>query len=130
MKRRDIIILAIVLVASMALYLLRPKAVDDSSATAYLQISIAGQTQDLIPLTEDRILRIEQDNGDYNVVHIFAGGFEVIEANCYNQDCIHQGEVTVGNIGGRVLANEIICLPHKLVLSLVTGDETVLELDP
>ena len=81
-------------------------------------------------LTEDRILRIEQDNGDYNVVHIFAGGFEVIEANCYNQDCIHQGEVTVGNIGGRVLANEIICLPHKLVLSLVTKEEAAQEIAP
>ena len=130
MKRRDIIILAIVLVASLTLYLLRPKAVDDPAATAYLQISIAGQTQELIPLTEDREIRIEQENGDYNVVHILPGGFEVIEANCYNQDCIHQGAVTVDNIGNRVLANEIICLPHKLVLSLVTGDETVPELNP
>ncbi len=130
MKRRDIIILAIVLVASLTLYLLRPKSVDDAATTPYLRISIAGQTQELIPLTEEREIRIEQDNGDYNVVHIFAGGFEVTEANCYNQDCIHQGEVTVDNIEGRALANEIICLPHKLVLSLVTGDETVLETDP
>ena len=129
MKRRDIIILAIVLIASLTLYLLRPKPMDDSAA-AYLQISIAGQARDLIPLTEEREIRIEQENGDYNVIRIFPGGFKVIEANCYNQDCIHQGGVTVDNIADRVLANEIICLPHKLVLSLVTGDETVLELAP
>ncbi|HPJ02535.1 MAG TPA: NusG domain II-containing protein [Candidatus Limiplasma sp.] len=122
MKRRDIIILVIVLVASLTLYLLRPKAVDDASAGVYMRVSIAGQEQELVPLTEDREIRIEQDNGDYNIIHIFDGGFEITEANCYNQDCIHQGEVTVDNIGGRALANEVICLPHKLVLSLVSAD--------
>lgn len=129
MKRRDIIILAIVLVASLTLYLLRPKSVNDN-ATPYLRIAVAGQAQELIPLTEDREIRVEQENGDYNIVHVFAGGFEVIEANCYNQDCIHQGEVTVDNIAGRSLANEVICLPHKLVLSLVTEDESVPEPNP
>ena len=68
MKRRDFIILAIVLVASLTLYLLRPKAVDEASGIAYLRISIAGETQELIPLTEEREIRIEQENGDYNVV--------------------------------------------------------------
>lgn len=130
MKRRDIIILAIVLVASLTLYLLRPKAVDDPSAAVYMRVSIAGQMQELIPLTEEREIRIEQENGDYNVVRIFPGGFEVIESNCYNQDCIHQGEVTADNVAGRMLANEIICLPHKLVLSLETADETVPETAP
>ncbi|MBE0601706.1 MAG: NusG domain II-containing protein [Firmicutes bacterium] len=122
MKRRDIIILAVVLIASLTLFLLRPKSVDDPSAATYMRISIAGQEQELIPLAEDRDIRIEQENGDYNIVHVFAGGFEVSEANCYNQDCIHQGEVTVDNMAGRALSNEVICLPHKLVLSLVTGD--------
>lgn len=130
MKRRDFIILAIVLVASLALYLLRPKAIEDHSDSAYLRITIAGQTEELIPLTEEREIRIEQENGDYNLVQIFVGGFRVIEANCYNQDCIHQGDVTISNIGGRALANEIICLPHTLVLSLVTQEETILELEP
>ncbi|MFH1513026.1 MAG: NusG domain II-containing protein [Bacillota bacterium] len=123
MKRRDFIILAVVLVASVTLYLLRPRAIQGESAAAYLRVSIAGQDGELIPLNEDREIRIEQENGDYNIVRIFSGGFCVTEANCYNHDCIHQGEVTVDNIGERALANEIICLPHKLVLSLVTQEE-------
>ncbi len=131
MKRRDFIILAVVLVASATLYLLRPRAIQDESATAYLSVSIAGQSLELIPLNDDREIRLEQENGDYNIVRIFNGGFTVTEANCYNQDCIHQGEVTVDNIGERALANEIICLPHKLVLSLVTLNEgTGQELSP
>ena len=130
MKRRDFLILAIVLVVSLALFLLRPHAIQAPAAPLYLRISIAGQTQELIPLTEEREIRLEQENGDYNIVQIFNGGFRVIESNCFNQDCIHQGEVTADNIGGRALGNEVICLPHKLVLSLVTEDETLLELTP
>ena len=44
------------------------------------------------------------------------------ESNCTNQDCILQGDVTVDNVGSRVLANEVICLPHRVVLELVTAD--------
>jgi hypothetical protein len=130
MKRRDIIILAVVLVASLALYLLRPQPIQDTNATLYMQISIDGQTQEFVPLTEERDIRIELENGEYNVVHISPGGFAVTESNCYNQDCIHQGEVTADNIAKRVLANEIICLPHKLVLSLVSQEEAGQELEP
>ena len=44
------------------------------------------------------------------------------ESNCTNQDCVHQGDVTLQNIASRPLANQIICLPHKVVLELVTVD--------
>jgi hypothetical protein len=130
MKRRDFMILVIALVASLTLFLLRPQAIKDPTATAYLRISLAGQTKELIPLTEDREIRIDQENGDYNIAQIFPGGFRMLEANCYNQDCIHQGEVTLDNIGSRALSNEVICLPHKLVLSLITREEAAQETQP
>lgn len=130
MKRRDFLILAIVLAASLTLFLLRPKAIENPAAAAYLQITLAGQTEQLIPLTENREIRIDQKNGDYNIVQIYPGGFKMLEANCYNQDCIHQGEVTLFNIGTRPLSNEVICLPHKLVLSLITQEEAAQEAQP
>lgn len=128
MKRRDFIILAIVLVASLVLFLLRPQALQSDTETAYLHISVQGQEDQWIPLTEDKEIRIEQDDGDYNVVQIFPGGFRMLESNCSNQDCVKQGDVTVDNIGDRVLGNEIICLPHKLVLSLVSEEEALAEM--
>ena len=130
MKRRDFIILAIVLVASLTLYLLRPRSVGDETAAVYMRVTIAGHVQELVPLTEERDIRFEQENGDYNIVRISPGGFRVIEANCYNQDCIHQGEVTADTIGSRALANEVICLPHKVILSLVSQEEADRELAP
>jgi hypothetical protein len=130
MKRRDYIVLAIVLVASLVLFLLRPHASNDSNTDAYLRISLAGQADQYVALNEERDIRIEQENGDYNIIHIYPDGFRVIEANCYNQDCIHQGEVTTANIESRLLLNEIICLPHRLVLSLVTAEEAQQETAP
>jgi len=130
MKRRDWLIIGIVLLVSLTLFLLRPRAVDPDAGTAYLRISVPGQTYELIPLTEEREIVIEQADGSRNVVEIFPGGFRMKESNCPNQDCILQGDVTVDNIAGRVLANEIICLPHRLVLELVTADGQPVEAEP
>ncbi|HPR78359.1 MAG TPA: NusG domain II-containing protein [Candidatus Limiplasma sp.] len=121
MKRRDWLILGIVLAASLILLLLRPQA-SQNAGTAYLRISVPGQTYQLVPLTETRDIVIEQADGSRNVVEIFPGGFRMKESNCSNQDCILQGDVTVDNVGSRVLANEVICLPHRVVLELVTAD--------
>jgi len=90
------------------------------------EIEERGEKDDL----EEREIRIEQDNGDYNIVQLFQGGFRIIESNCANQNCIHQGEVTVDNIGERLLGNEIICLPHKLVLTLETAADAAQEPTP
>jgi hypothetical protein len=38
--------------------------------------------------------------------------------------------VTQDNIASRPLANQIICLPHKVVLELVTGAGDVPEINP
>jgi hypothetical protein len=127
MKRRDWIILGIVLAASLALFLLRPGMVDSTVSTAYLRISAPDQTFELVPLTESREITISQADGSNNVVEIFPGGFRMKESNCKNQDCIKQGDVTVDNMASRVLANEIICLPHQVVLELVTADEQTAE---
>ena len=50
MKRRDFLILAIVLVASLTLLLLRPQTIENTAETSYLRISLAGQTEELVPL--------------------------------------------------------------------------------
>lgn len=126
MKRRDWLIVAIVLVASLTLLLLRPKADTTATAIAYLRITAPGQSFDPVPLTADQKIVIEQTDGSRNVIEVFQGGFRMIESNCKNQDCIHQGDVTLENMNTRALANEIICLPHKVVLDLVTGDEQTL----
>lgn len=130
MKRRDWMILALVLAVSLTLYLLRPTADTSQTATAYLRITVPGQTYELIPLTETRDIVIDQEDGSHNVVEIYPGGFRMKESNCTNQDCILQGDVTTENIASRVLANEVICLPHRVVLELITQEDQTVVITP
>lgn len=131
MKRRDWLILGIVLLASLTLFLLRPSAsTGGDAAAAYLRISVPGQTFAPVPLTGSQEIVIDQADGSHNVVEVFPGGFRMKESNCQNQDCVKQGDVTLDNLQTRVLANEVICLPHQVVLELVTGDEQTLEITP
>ncbi|MCE5342105.1 MAG: NusG domain II-containing protein [Eubacteriales bacterium] len=130
MKRRDWLILGIILLASLALFLLRPRAGGTGDTAANLRITVPGQTYELVALNEEREIVIEQEDGSRNVVEIFPGGFRMKESNCANQDCVLQGDVTVDNIGERVLANEVICLPHRLVLELVTAAGDPVEAAP
>jgi len=121
MRCKDWLILGIVLVASLILFLLRPGVSGTDTATPYLRITVPGQTYELIPLDAEQEIVIDQEDGSHNVIEVFQGGFRMKESNCANQDCVLQGDVTVDNIGGRALANEVICLPHKVVLELVTA---------
>ncbi|MEA4999324.1 MAG: NusG domain II-containing protein [Candidatus Limiplasma sp.] len=127
MKRRDWLILTVVLLASLALFLLRPLAAQPD-AGASLRITVAGKLYQTVPLAQAQDIVIDQEDGSHNVVRVSANGFVMAQSNCHNQDCVLQGEVTLDNIGTRPLANQIICLPHRVVLELVTGDEQTLEL--
>ncbi len=127
MKRKDWLIIGIVIGVSLLLFLLRPQSVQTDAENAYLRITAPGQTFDLIPLTGEQEIVIEQEDGSRNVVEVFEGGFRMKESNCVNQNCILQGDVTVDNIASRVLTNEVICLPHQVVLELVTADGQAVE---
>ncbi len=71
-----------------------------------------GATYDM-PLGEDATLVVESSAGK-NVVVVKGGAVCVSEADCPNLDCVHQGEIS--NAG-----QQIICLPHKLVVSITDG---------
>ncbi len=46
-------------------------------------------------------------------------------ATCENQDCVHQGEVTLQNKDTRVLMNFILCLPNRVSVALYTPEEVL-----
>ena len=58
-----------------------------------------------------------------NTLHLTPNGFRMEDANCEGHDCINEGEVTLENREERVLWNMVICLPHQLVLELITREE-------
>jgi hypothetical protein len=58
-----------------------------------------------------------------NTVHISPDGFYMASATCNNQDCVHQGQVTLNNRDVRLLGNQVVCLPNKVILELLTPEE-------
>lgn len=92
-------------------------------AQAYLSVQIDKIVYDPIPLLEENLLELVQPDGKRNVIAFTPQGILMHSANCDNQDCVRQGEVTLNNRGKRVLSNMIICLPNRVVLSLLTPEE-------
>lgn len=80
--------------------------------TDYAPIPISGQTTFLIRCGEWE-----------NRVSLSPEGIFMQHSNCSNQSCVKQGTVSLKNREGRVLYNRIICLPHELMLELLSPDE-------
>ena len=83
----------------------------------------------LLPLPPEgeytKTIRQEMTDGSeyVNVIHVTPTGFWMEESNCEGQDCVGEGEVTLENRQERILGNMVICLPHQLMLSLITRGE-------
>ena len=124
MKRNDWIILLVVLVVGAALYLTSGRRLPGAAAPlgeGYVLITVPGQTARQVALDKAQDIVIEQPDGQINVVAVIPGGFYMKESNCKNQDCVHQGTVTLDNLDSRALYDQVICLPNKVVLRLVSG---------
>lgn len=95
---------------------------DLSQVKAFLVVTVGDKTYQPIPLTEEGYYRFR--HGDcINIVHVTPTSIDMHEANCDNQDCVEQGEVTLENKDTRILGNMIICLPNQVTLQLYSRDE-------
>lgn len=91
---------------------------------AYLMVTVGSVTYQPLALTAEGEYTITQkDSGAVNVIHVTPQGVSMTSSTCKNQDCVKQGEVTLGNRETRLLSNMIICLPNRVTLELCTPEE-------
>ena len=101
---------------------------EDDPSTAYVLVN-APEPIGLLPLPAEgeytRTIRLKMQDGSeaVNVIRLFPDGFRMEDANCENHDCVDEGEVTLANREERILGNMVICLPHQLMLELLTREE-------
>ena len=67
-----------------------------------------------MPLSQDDVLTVASSAGT-NVIEVQAGKVRVSEADCPNQDCVEQGWISKAG-------QQIVCLPHKLVVNITDED--------
>lgn len=109
MKKKDIIIIVLALLAALALYLV--SQVSLGAEASVVVVTVDGEEVLRKPLAMENRYEIAQDDGSLNVIRVEDGAVFMEEANCRDGLCIRQGKMRNG-------AKTIVCLPHKVVVQL------------
>lgn len=89
------------------------------SKSGKVVVKVDGEVVGTYPLSEDRETVIQTENGTNHLV-IKDGTAYLKEADCPDQLCVKQGKISkTGKL--------IICLPHKLIIEIVAGEESGLD---
>ncbi len=92
---------------------------------AYVRVEQSGKTIGIYPLTEDRREAFPAESGETekmgdeeagNVLVIENGTVHMESASCPDKLCVKQG--TKSKVG-----ETIVCLPHKLVVTVISAEE-------
>lgn len=120
MRKRDFLIIALVLVAACALLILSGQTFS-REATGRVNVYVDGDlyATGYLGMTTPIIVRQGEEE---NVIAFTKDGFHMESSTCRNQQCVHQGEVTLGNYHNRALGTRIICLPNRVTVELVLSD--------
>ena len=81
-----------------------------------LEVRLNGQVQMSLPLNENTEQKISGADGATNRFLIQDGSVKMTEASCHDHTCIDTG--SIHNAG-----ETIVCLPHRLVLAIVTSGD-------
>jgi len=118
--KRDFILLGFIIIcAGLSFALFGAKR----ESGAYVRIEVNSEVVNVLPLNQDTELVLEEPAGEYagkNIVVIQDGRVHVEEADCRDQICVHQGEKSQ-------VGDTIICLPHRLVITVVGEEEYLRE---
>lgn len=110
-KLNVILVLVIAALACAGLVATRLIGANTDADTATVVIRDGAQNVYELPLGQDATKAVTTDLGT-NVVVIKDGRVHVEEADCPNQDCVHQGWIDAAG-------QQIVCLPHKLTVDIV-----------
>ena len=74
-------------------------------------VTVDGELTATIPLTVEATLPVGEGKGFLNVVEVRNGRVRVAEADCPDKLCVRQGWISYDG-------ESIVCLPHKLVVTV------------
>lgn len=116
------ILLALLLFAGAALWL-SSRSAPGTVANIY-QDGVCIRSIDLSQIDAEELYTVESGTG-VNVIQIEPGRIRILEADCPDQVCVHAGWLADS-------AAPIVCLPHRLVISLektAAGPQTDPQID-
>lgn len=112
MKKGDIILLISLLVLGIVGILM---VMFLGKTPQQVIVSVDGQVYGRYSPVENREIVIQTENGGENVLVIREGTVYITSANCPNLDCVNHKPISLAN-------ESIICLPHKVVVTISDGN--------
>lgn len=116
MKRRDIIIIAVLIVASLAVFFINKEK--DRQKGRYAFVYVDNELYSKEDLNQTKTFDIKTKNG-FNRIKIHDGGIEISEANCPDKVCVNTGFITKPS-------QSIVCIPNRVQIKISgeSGSET------
>lgn len=117
MKKQDFIVIGIILLAAVGIFAF---LYFGNNGGAYVNVEIDGKTAESFSLDEDRVYTVKTENGT-NTLEIKDGYASVTEADCPDKICVRHRKI---NRNGE----SIICLPHRVVITVTDGEGDEIDL--
>ena len=114
MKSRDIFLALALLLLALLLYSIGRRE-KNGQGSDYI-VTIGGREVFRGKLNETGKHEFRQQDGSYNLLVAEGGYVWMKEANCRDGLCVQQGKTNTA-------AKSIVCLPHKLVVSIIGKSE-------
>ena len=115
MKKRDILIIIVVLAVAVGLLAAR-QFLTAGGEEDRVEVYLDSKLYQSLPLDQNTVLEIKQDDGGFNLVEIKDGVVRMMDANCPGQDCVHMRPMSADDLGSKF--GVIVCLPHRVSLEL------------
>lgn len=123
MKKRDFLLIAAVLVVSLAAFGIVRFARQTSGAPTQIRISVGDSPVQTVPFGVPAEISLPQENGAENVVVVTATSVYMKSSTCKNQLCVHQTPITAENLEERPMAGLIVCLPNRVTIEVGRWDK-------
>ena len=115
MSKKDWVLIVVILCVAGLAFLLHE--VIGAEGAGSVTVKVNGKIEGVYSLAEDREIKI---NGGSNVLVIKNHEADMVDANCPDKLCVNQKPVSKNH-------ESIICLPNKIVLKIVDGEEAELD---
>lgn len=117
-KKLDIVIIILLIILSFTPHFILGSKLYKNYSSTYVSIKVSGKLYDNIPLSSfkgEKIIDINTSKGS-NKILIRNNTIKIIDADCKDELCIKQGEISK-------VSQTLVCLPHELIIE-IKGDES------
>jgi hypothetical protein len=117
-RKNDMILIgAIIIIAVAALFIVQLTKSDG----ARVVITVDGENYKTLDLNKDTTVNITKHDENKNIIEIKDGKVKMIEANCPDKLCVKHNSIHYNY-------ETIVCLPHKVVVEIVDGEESDIDM--